>query len=96
VLVFMSAMAFRRARNAGRSGLLWVGMVWFASIACGMLFNICYLVLLASTTNPVVEQHELRSMMYLPTAVGMFAGAAFTTTLSGRPTGNPRLEKEDG
>ena len=56
VMLAISVVAFRRARKAGRSVLLWVSLVWLVGLGLGVLVAIagtCIDVLTASSMTGV-------------------------------------------
>lgn len=84
VLLFLTVAIFRRARRSGRSGVLWAALLWTFAFLFGIVCSVGYMLVLAVTTNPEVSEAEFRSMMYLPTVIGMCIGCLIALTLAGR------------
>lgn len=85
VLLFLSVLVFRRARAAGRRGMLWVALLWMTTIAMGFVGCAVGLAFTLCTADSDLSESELRSALRLPAAIGMLLGAIYLTGRAKRP-----------
>jgi|SRR6516225_2303586 hypothetical protein len=75
LLLAFSVLIFRWARRRGRSGLLWMVLLWVSGIGLGLATAYGSLFWMLANTQHKPDEGELRTAILAPTAVGMLVGA---------------------
>ena len=95
VMLAVSFLVFRRARSAGRSSLLWVGILWLLTLAIGFLASMMGAFgtgLLSGNVTATAEDH---ANAVFGAMFGMFVGAGLTLWLCGRTPAVVKAKEED-
>src|SRR5260370_42048050 len=75
LLLGLSVLIYRWARRKGRSGLLWIVLMWVSCIGLGLATGYASMFWTIAHRDRNLHETELRQTIVVPTAVRMLVGA---------------------
>jgi hypothetical protein len=88
LMIGFSVIVYRRARSVGRRPWMCVPLLWILAIGVGFIGTLVGAVLLMLGSDHELTEQEVRSALFLPTAIAMIVGAALSIWGSGRVPGD--------
>jgi Na+-driven multidrug efflux pump len=95
LMVVLSILVARHAKEQGRQRFLWVILLWIVTIAGGLLgCGVAWIAI--SPAETIMTEQEAISQLRLPAAIGMILGAIGVVVAVNRKPRSEAMEDSDG